>query len=349
MKRLSLLLIAVLWLTAACGGGNVAEVPTEVQIPTRTPTDTPPPPTDTPLPTDTPFPTWTPTLTATHTLTPSDTPTSTLTPSDTPTPTASLTLTPSDTPTPTATATPAEPSIVRFEVTPERVEQGGDVQIRWDAIGDTVLVQILDGEARPLRAVSLDTSGERTITLPDGLQDLAILSLQARRGETVARQDRVLVVLCRFNWFFNVGDVSSVGCPEAAPITAIGRYQTFERGYMLYIPTTNQIYALYGGTASGTWVAYNNSGGGSLLDDPPDNLFNAQNEFTYTWNNINAPTQRAWRQEIGYGTAPAVQAQVSVQDERNSRIFYMGTADGLLFRMEFYPQQLTVGTWRRVS
>ena len=348
MKRLSLLLVLLL---AACGAENTAQLPTEVQIPTRTPTLTPLP---TETSTNTPLPTWTatasrtPTPTRTPTLTPSDTPLPSNTPTRTLVPTRTSTPTPSDTPIPSATATLPVPVISQFEVSPERVEQGREVEISWQADADMVLLQVLDAQARPIQAVSLATAGERTITLPEGLEDIAILSLQARRGESTARQDRSVVVLCGTTWFFPVEVTTEVGCPQAAAISSNGRYQIFERGYMVYVPTTNQVYALYGGSNTGTWEAYGNAGGGSLVGTAPDNRFNAQDEFTYTWNSLEAPTQRLWRDEIGYGTSPATQTTVSVQDERGTNVFYIGTGDGLLLKMTFYPQQATVGTWQRV-
>ncbi len=89
------------------------------------------------------LPTVTPTFTLTFTFTPSFTWTPTFTPTFTPTPT--YTFTPTFTP--TFTLTPSGPVITSFTADNLTMPAGGTTVLRWQAQGDSAVLDRLDAQA----------------------------------------------------------------------------------------------------------------------------------------------------------------------------------------------------------
>lgn len=350
MRRLYILMLTITigLLVGACSrSSQVVDLPTFV--PSITPTLIP---TATDTPTITRTPTPTPTLTPTRTFTP--TPTLTFTPSITPT--STLTWTPSNTPTSTPTPTytpsptPPVPTIYTFEAVQDPVLRGGAVTLRWDVDADSVIIEVLDKQTRVLNTIPVPPRGEEDFQVPRRVQDLVIFSMTARRGDATDTLDVPVSVICGVEWFFDDERVDNEGCPATGQASGIGRYQTFENGYMVYIPTQGRVYVLYDGEQSGAWVYHGLRGGNALAEDQPDEgRFAPQNEFVPIWEDTNAPNNDDWEDVIGWGILPAVQTNITIQQEQDSPAFYVGTGDGRLFRLIVSPQQSNRGTWQRLD
>ncbi|MEM6284589.1 MAG: hypothetical protein AAF787_20535, partial [Chloroflexota bacterium] len=304
-------------------------------------------PTFTPSPTDTFTPTLTrtPTSTATPTLVPSRTPTFTITPTFTATATA--TNTPTDTP----TATSSVPEIRQFDVAQEAIVRGGQVDLAWDVDADTVTLEVLNSQAISIQTLQLPRTGQTTITVPEGLRELVIFSMTGTRGTLTDTLDIPVVLTCNRDWFFNDSILGQQPpCPAGSPVEGVGRFQSFQDGYMIYVPVVNRVYVLYDGTSRGTWVFYPRSF--DNVDSPTgrsEGEFLPQDEFLPIWVNRESPNGRDWEDEIGWATGNALATITSAQDEDGATNFYIGTATGVLFRFSLNPGRTDIGSWQRLS
>lgn len=354
MRRVHGLLLIFLAVTlAACGPSEpevalpptLAVLPTWTVSPTFTPSATP---TATALPTATSTPTVTPTATPTVTYTPSISPTFTLSPTASDTPTATPTATA------TSTATSEAPSILTLSVAPEQIDAGGTATLSWQTDAERVVVELQNVEGETFQTYELPPYGDQPFTVPAELDRQVIFRMTAYRGSVIARQSVPLIIRCESLWFFAQSRLLYGGCPyQNTADGAQGRYQSFERGHMLYVTARgiNQVYVLWGGADSGSFVRYGLVNANSAPAGVPSDKTAPQNEFEGVWVNYTAPTGANWATQIGYGTGEARSVNIQVQDEQNPTAFYVGTDSGELFRLQVGSGNATSagnGTWQRV-
>ncbi len=387
-KASCILFLIMLVMASACTKPPVPQaVPTLAILPSATPSTTPsstpsPIPSYTPTPTYTPTYTLTPTPTATATTKPSLTPsqtftaslTNTLTPTYTftptptytptftytPTPTytftpsATFTLTPSHTPTltpsftPSPTLTPVPPQIVSFGVSSTSVIPYTSIRIVWVTNADNVRLEELNGQSGMLQRLQVLPTGQFNIFVPGNLGKVIYFRLVASRNNVEINQTIPVNVVCQYTWFFGSQYVPpNSGCP-ARVVTSDGRYQSFERGVMLYVSGSglNRIYglqddgSLYVSAVSG-WD------GATLNTSPaPDGRFMPQEMFNWVYYNTLAPIG-SWNSALGWATGNVVSAPRSIQWENavsGSNPFYIDAPDGAVYRFSGGDS----GTWRRV-
>lgn len=354
----ALLFIMLLMIITACGGQNtVGELPTLAVLPSATFTPTP---TFTQIPTFTPIPTNTlrPTTTLTPTFTPSPTATVTSTPSLTPTasitPTATLTYTPSYTPSDTPTATAEFPTITRLDALQSVINPGDMVTLRWISDSDFVTVEVQDEEGNTLASYELPPRGEQAIPTPSSVRDLVVFRMTAQRGSVIDVQSVAVDVDCGSQWFFDASRIEAGLCPDDNANAATGRYQQFERGYMIWVPTSgiNRVYVLYNNIDGGPYETEALTSATKPLPALPDGRVNPQNEFEGVWIETNAPTGNTWEFELGWGTANAEEITVTVQNQADSDVFFIGVGNGRVFRInpdgDGDDSLPSIGQWRRV-
>ncbi len=236
-----------------------------------------------------------------------------------------------------------------FEAVPSSVLVGGQVVLNWETDADRVLLEVLDKQTNVQNIFVLPPRGEQVVSVPQDLRDLMIFSMTAQRGDTEDTLDRPVTLECRLDRFFNEARRPDVPCPVGEAISGIGTYQRFERGFMVYLPFARHVYVLYGSLTAGTWVYYGVESDNIIPPEPDnDNLYAPQNQFTATWLNTEALNGNDWEDEIGFGVNPAVQTTVYAQDEEGAPVFYIGTANGFLFRLRRDPNQANVGFWELV-
>jgi hypothetical protein len=348
IRVLALVLIFVL---AACATPEVPP-PTVAVLPSWTPTFTPLPtatPTATATPTNTPLPTLTSTPTATATFTPSRTSTSTLTPTATLTFTPSVTPTNTNTPTATATATSAVPLINSISADPVEADIGETVTLSWRTDADQVRVELQNQFGTTIDTYNLPPFGQQPFIIPRDLRTLLVFRLTAERSGITVTQSVAVNLGCGGLWFFDaVGVVDRDVCPDGDEDTGTGRLQEFERGYMIYVPQENRVFALYGGRDNdGAYGRYSLTSLDDPLDDPEDDdLELPEDEFEGVWGETLSPRGNTWENEIGYAIDDADSVTITVQEVDGNDNFFVGVGDSFVFEMLVSGDN--AGAWRRV-
>ncbi len=342
---------------------TATDTPTSTFTPTDTPTETP---TDTPTllpsftpsltftasytytPTFTPSDTYTPTFTPTDTYTPTPTDTDTPTPTFTRTPTRTYTPTKTSTPMPTYTPTLAGPQIVSFGASTTSPIANTTFTLAWLADADSALLEQLTPQGAVVQTIPVTPSGQYSALATTNSGRAIIYRLTATRNNIGTSQTIQVNVICQYNWFFgNQYAPPNSGCPVSG-LTSDGRYQSFERGVMLYVNANglNRIYGLqYDGSR---YIAYINGWDGSTLDTtaPPAGRFMPQEMFNWVYYKSLAPVG-TWNSAIGWATGNIVNQSRSIQWENavgGLNPFYIDAPDGAVYRFSGGDS----GTWQRV-
>jgi hypothetical protein len=361
-----MLLLGVL--LSACQPESVVVLPTVMVLPTETFTPTPLPtdkPTATPALTATPTatatstrthtPTFTATLTRTHTRTPfptgSPTSTITFTPSRTNTPLA--TNTPVPTATSTATLTPVVsptlpgPVITSFAASASNVLPNGSLTLVWASNADSARIDVLNAQGTVTNTFNVVPTGQLPVTVPGNLGRLIIYRLVAIRNTQQVTQNVGVTILCEHNWFFgNEFAPADATCPTAVGAIGEGRFQGFERGFMVYI-NANGANRVYGMDSTGRYISYFSTWDGtttySCYSAPPTGLFEPQGIFNWAYCNTNAPIG-GWATAIGWASGTINTDDRTVQYEQGTTVAYIDTPVGVI---RFIGGEF--GTWQRIK
>lgn len=363
-----LILGLLLLIIAACAGQSpevAVDIPTLAVLPsvtpTVTPTDTPKPtvtpiPTDTPVPTDTPTATDTPQNTATP-LPPTATPTATYTPSDTPTitqtstvtltPTSTLSPTPLPSDTPIPSATPNLPQITSYTISQTTVAPNSAVTLTWTTESDGARIDIVNPIGAVVQSINpLTPSGQMSVVVPANLGRQITYRLVAVRGGQEVSAPLAVIITCAYPWFF--GDQyapANAGCPRALGAIAIGAYQPFERGLMIWASASgNQIYGLQ--NDGNLYIAYANGFTDKYNDNKkkaPSGLYRPENWFNWMFYTTNAPVG-SWLDAVGWATAKIDTSNRTIQFDDSGR-FYIDTPQGAVYQFS----GSTSGTWTLVK
>lgn len=337
--RFTFIVIWLLILVASCqqGAQEVGELPTLMVLPTETPTSTP---TSTPTPTATPTATSTPTNTATPTntltFTPSVTFTATITATSTITPTFTMTATATPTNTPPATATPNAPQILSFTASATTVPPNSSVTLNWNTISDTARIDQLNQQGAVMQTFPVLPSGTLPVTVPGNTGKLVVYRLAVQRGGQEVTLSVAITIQCSISWFF--GDQyapANAGCPTSSGSVGEGRFQQFERGYMIYV-NANGLNTAYGLAAQDNrYISYINGWDGvtsePCSDNPPTGFFEPKGIFNWMYCRTNAPVG-TWNQAIGWGTSDRDSNQRTIQFEEGTGAFYIDSTIGSVFR-----------------
>ena len=361
--RITLVSIVALFivpLLVACNGAEET-----VALPTRfvPPSPTATVPTDTPTPTDTPSATATFTATATSTATPTNTYTPTNTPTSTPLP-ATATLTPTFTPSPTFTSTPTEtpsitptpdlPLIRSFVPSAQVVDAGSGLTLSWESLNaDTAQLEQLDANQAVVQTFSVTPNGQLPVTVPSTAGDVIYRLTVFRAGRMDTRSVVVTVeVTCPIPWFFNAPE--SAGCAFSAPVTFVGKYQSFQNGLMfnVFINGEDRVYGL--NLSNNRYMVYLNTWDGTTLHTSgcglaPAGLLDPQDVFNWMYH-TQLGTNGLWCDAAGLGwaTAPANLTMVQTyQFELTSPAFYINLPGFGIIRMS--NDGGITGTWQRLA
>ncbi len=358
-KKLFTLFIGLTFLLlAACQPQEEAVVlPTVAVLPSLTPSNTPtttPSPTPTSTATDTPTATATATFTPTNTPTPSRipltstftiTPTFTLTATNTVTNTPVPTNTPTSTNTPVATATPLAPQILSFNASATNVTANSSVTLVWSAQAESARIDVMNAQGQVTQTFNVVPSGSLPVTIPSNLGALVVYRLVVFRGAQQDTRSVAITVQCATAWFF--GTVASVtGCPTGPQTTGNGGFQSFERGFMIYINDSNRN-TIFGAQNDGArFITYVNGWDGtttySCFGTPPGGLVAPQAVFNWVYCNTNAPVG-GWSTAIGYGTTNVDLGNRTIQFEDTGAV-YIDSPIGV-----FRFSNTSSGTWTKIK
>ncbi len=343
VKRSTLVLL-VLLLSLGLIGCQRQEIiiPTVAQLPTITQTFTP---TFTDTPTFTPTPSFTPTATMTSTPT--------LTPTFTPTPT--LTFTPVFTDTPTATFTPTltptipGPMITSFTADNYEMQAGGVTVLRWQAMGDTAVLDQLNAAGNLQQSFSVPPTGEQAVNIPTNAGRVVTYRLTVIRQGMPVSQSLAITITCQYNWFF--GDQFNPNvCPANWGVIGEGRFQGFDGGMMIYTqPGTenypgNRVYVLF--YDANQWHAYDNVGNATATGSPPAGRFlPGSDRLANVWE-TGLHNGQPIKNMLGYSaTSDADRSQRSSQVEAGNNALYIDIPDGRVYRL----QGQVSGTWTQIK
>jgi hypothetical protein len=350
-SRLLLTALAVM-LLAACQGESetVVELPTLAVLPSLTPSHTPTlTPTPSPTPTETPTatPTNTPTPTNTWTATPSVTPTNTLTSTPSITPTATSTATNTPTSTPTITNTPDRPQILSFTASATNVVANTSITLTWSTIADAARLDQLNSQGVAVQSFSVVPSGSLPVTVPGNTGRLVIYRLVAIRNAQEVNASLPITVQCATAWFFGSQFApADAGCPTGPQAVGPGAFQSFERGFMVYV-NANSLNTVYGAQNLDTrYISYANGWDGtttySCFGTPPSGLLPPQNMFAWAYCTTNAPIG-GWSNAIGYALGNIDTGNRTIQFEDTGAI-YIDSPLGV-FRFSGDSNR----TWRKIT
>ncbi|MBL8156339.1 MAG: hypothetical protein JNM70_19320 [Anaerolineae bacterium] len=349
--HLVLIALAVI-LLGGCQGESetVAELPTLAVLPSLTPSNTPTlTPTPSPTPTETPTATPTNTLTPTSTLTvtPSVTATSTLTATPSITPTATSTATNTPTNTPTITNTPDRPQILSFTASATNVVANTSITLTWSTIADAARLDQLNAQGVAVQSFSVVPSGSLPVTVPGNTGRLVVYRLVAIRNAQEVNASLPITVQCATAWFFGsqLAPPDS-GCPTGPQAVGPGAFQSFERGFMVYI-NANSLNTVYGAQNQDTrYISYANGWDGattySCFGTPPGGLFPPQNMFAWAYCTTNAPVG-GWNSAIGFALGNLDSGNRIIQFEDTGAI-YIDSPLGV-FRFSGDASR----TWRKIT
>lgn len=332
-RRIALLLTAAL--LAGCGAAALPVVPTP--LPTATPTATPPPP-----------------LAATQTaiaLLPTETPTpdpARVTPTSGPSPT------PLSGPSPTAPSTILQPTIppgalpvnaprIEFFTTDvQAVAPGDSVNLYWSTRGasSAVIYRLQGGVRNQLWNVGPDGS----LTVQTRRADRGSVDFELSVGDGAQETSlRLSVPLsCPDTWFF--APVPSE-CPAGPAEETTLVEQPFERGRMIYVQSSGQIYVLFNDGFEPAWAAFENRYNPAVdpESDPnfpnPPNLYQPVRQLGFLWRG-----RDSIRNRLGLGTQPeAVYTGFAQSAETDGQTtLYFASADGAVVQLLSGGSQWTI-------
>lgn len=228
-------------------------------------------------------------------------------PTATPPPTATFTSTPSPTVTPTRTPAVEPPAVLLFDVSPAEARPGDTVTLSWRAVGETIAVRtvLASGADGPLYS-DLPAEGVLHPALDTGQgTDVTFVLEVAALGRTTTSQIRVSV-LCLDEWFFAN---PPGGCPRGPATTAQAAGQYFERGFMIWEASDDEITVFYEDSTGG-YATFADEWDESLPEKdpsltPPRGLYQPVRGFGLVWRTQpGSPVADTVRARIGWALFP---------------------------------------------
>jgi hypothetical protein len=238
--RLIVFLAFALALTA-CETAAVQIVPTD--LPTSTPTFTP-------SPSRTPGPNATPTITPTlipMSPTGGPSPTSLFGPTSTPAP---------NEPTPTRSLNPNAPRIEFFTSDVIAAAPGSSITLFWSTrnIASASIYRVDPGGQRS-QVWNVPADGRLSVPTRRSDRGQVDFVLSIGDGPLATEQTLAIPLSCPDQWFFIP---SPEECPVGPAQESALKEEAFERGRMVYIQQTNQVYVLFNDGFEPAWISFDN-------------------------------------------------------------------------------------------
>ncbi|MCC6805141.1 MAG: hypothetical protein IT319_19835 [Anaerolineae bacterium] len=315
------MIVVLLLLVSGCGATAVQVVPTA--RPTTTPTSTG-------APTRTPARDVTPT-------TPPTSPPTTPTGGPSPTPLFGPTVTAVDAQ-PTSLLNPNAPRIEFFTSDASAVAPGSTVTLYWSTRGarDAVIYQLVRGVRN--RVWNVGPDGSLPVATNRSDRGTADFVLQVGEGSQFVEQNLSIPLACPDAWFFQPPPET---CPRPAEETQLIE-EPFERGRMVYVASTDQIYALFNDGLAPAWMVVQNRFDPAIHpeSDPsfaaalPPGYYQPLRRLGFVWRGNDTIRNR-----LGLGIQPEASytgfIQTSVSTD-GAQTLYISSADSTV--LELLPQ-----------
>jgi hypothetical protein len=199
-----------------------------------------------------------------------------------------------------------------------------------------------------VQTFSVVPSGQLPVLVPGNLGRLVVYRLVAIRGGQEATASVPITIQCSIGWFFgNEFAPPGSGCPTAVGAIGQGAFQSFERGFMVYV-NANGLNTIYGLQAQNNlYIGYTNGWDGTTsytcFGTPPSGLLAPQELFAWAFCNTNAPIG-SWTGALGWATSGLNRDQRTIQFEEGTGAFYIDAPVGV-FRFSD-PQ---TRTWTKIK
>ena len=193
-------------------------------------------------------------------------------------------------------------SISDFTMTPDTASGNEQITFTWDIAGDFENASIwapapYSGQVNVIHTMT-DNSGTFTYTLPDNYaaRDL-IFTLDVQDNEGVRLiEDQTLTYTCAYQWGLGINHDQ---CPSTALISESGAYQTFQNGFMLWLPSSSEsLWVFYNDGRVESYVDVWDGSDYAIEDTPPEGTFAPERGFGYLWQ-----SNSAVRDGLGWATS----------------------------------------------
>lgn len=324
-RRMAWLRLGVLLLLAATVSACEATTAQVMVLPTDPPTATP---------TFTPSPSRTPGADATPTDTPTRVPVS---PTGGPSPTSifGATSTPSsDEPTPTRVLNPNAPRIEFFTSDVVAAAPGENVTLFWSTrnIANASIYR-LDFNGTRSQVWNVPADGQLTVPTRRSDRGQIDFILSIGDGPQAIEQPLTIPLSCPDPWFFIPAPDD---CPTGPQAETALIEERFERGRMLYVGSSNQVYALFNDGFEPAWLVYENRYDPAIHPEveesflPPPGFSQPIGILGFVWR------RDVVRNRLGLALEPearydgAVQTSPTGTGENN---LYVSSADGTIIQL----------------
>ena len=203
----------------------------------------------------------------------------------------------------------------------------------------------MNAQAQVSQTFNVVPSGSLPVTVPGNLGSLVVYRLVVFRGAQQDTRSVAITVQCATAWFFGTSPLTT-GCPTGPQTAGPGAFQSFERGFMIYINDSNRN-TIYGAqNQDARFISYGNGWDGTTtytcFNPVPGGLFAPQNMFAWTYCNTNAPIG-AWPSSVGFATGTIDTGNRTLQFEDSGAV-YIDSPLGV-----FRFSNTSSGTWAKVK
>jgi len=316
--KLILALVVLIGVLPACSAAETIVVPTERPTATATATGTPTrePGTDV-------TPTALPTREA---LTPTGGPS--------PTPLLGQPLIVGLQPTASRTPNPTAPRIEYFTTDVLSVVPGDSVRLLWAARGaDTAAIYRLDPTGNRTQLWNVGPDGQ--LTVQTNRRDRGQIEFVLSIGEGINRVEQSLIVplACPDTWFFSP---SPEACPVGPAVETAIIEQPFERGRMIFIETSNRVYALFNDGAEPAWFSIDNRYDPAIHPEieesfqPPPGFYQPIRILGFVWRGNDRVRNRLG---LALDLESSYQGVVQAAPNGNAETLYISSSDGTVLEL----------------
>jgi hypothetical protein len=214
-------------------------------------------------------------------------------------------------------------------------------------MADTARIDQLNQQGAVVQTFTVVPSGQLPVTVPGNTGKLVVYRLAAQRAGQEVSLSVGITIQCPTSYFF--GDQyapANAACPAGGSITGGGRFQSFERGYMIYVAANglNTVYGLVNQDSrfNGTVVTWDQTTTYNCNGSPPGGKFAPLAVFDWAFCNSNAPIG-SWNSALGWGTTDINKDQRTIQYETGNTVLYVDAPVGV-FRLD-----TGTGTWSKVK
>ncbi|NJL94711.1 MAG: response regulator [Anaerolineae bacterium] len=238
-----------------------------------------------------------------------------------------------------------------FITNTERVSAGDNLTLFWRINGASAArIYRLDSAGERARFWDVGPEGRLTVASDPEAVSGAVFVIEASLGGALVQQELAVPTDCPFVWYFAP---EPEGCPADAAQPSLQVEQRFERGRMLWLAESQQIYALFDDGDQPAWVVVEDAfrEGDPERDEslvPPEGLLQPIRGFGAAWRNeANLQARLGWAvdAEVGYdglvqGSAGAPEEQVLFLRARTGEILRLDPAGQAWSAVEAAPPEV---------